>query len=133
MGTGLPMAIGAALHDPSVPTVMVAGDGGIAMYLAEVKLAVQHKLPLLIVLMTDNAFGSVRTRAIKDGLTQKPLIMDGKSWVPVFEALGIPGTRAENADAVTEALSDWMPSSGPAFIEIPFEPDAYEAMIDSIR
>ena len=55
MGTGLPMAIGAALHDPSVPTVMVAGDGGIAMYLAEAKLAVQHKLPLLIVLMTDNA------------------------------------------------------------------------------
>lgn len=133
MGTGLPMALGAALHDPSVPTVMVAGDGGIAMYLAEAKLAVQHKLPLLIILMTDNAFGSVRTRAIKDGLTQKPLIMDGKSWVPVFEALGIPGTRAENAGAVAEALSDWMPSSGPAFIEIPFEPDAYEAMIDSIR
>jgi acetolactate synthase-1/2/3 large subunit len=133
MGTGLPMALGAALHDSSLPTVLVAGDGGVAMYLAEAKLAVQHKLPLLIVLMTDNAFGSVRTRAIKDGLTQKPLTMDGKSWVPVFDSLGIPGTRAENINAVRDALAAWMPSSGPAFLEIPFEPDAYEAMIAGIR
>jgi acetolactate synthase-1/2/3 large subunit len=133
MGTGLPMAIGAALHDPRLPTVMVAGDGGIAMYLAEAKLAVQQKLPLLIVLMTDNMFGSVRTRAIKEGLTQKPLTMDGKSWVPVFGALGIPGTRAENIGAVQAALADWMPSSGPAFLEIPFEPNAYEAMVGGIR
>jgi acetolactate synthase-1/2/3 large subunit len=133
MGTSLPMAIGGALHDQSVPTVMVAGDGGIGMYLAEAKLAVQQKLPLLIVLMTDNAFGSVRTRAIKDGLTQKPLTMDGKSWVPVFDALGIPGTRADSLSKVSDALSDWMPSSGPAFLEVPFEPNAYEAMVAGIR
>ncbi len=83
--------------------------------------------------MTDNMFGSVRTRAVKEGLTQKPLTMDGKSWVPVFGALGIPGTRAENIGAVQNALADWMPSSGPAFLEIPFEPDAYEAMVGGIR
>jgi acetolactate synthase-1/2/3 large subunit len=133
MGTGLPMALGAVLHDSSVPTVLVTGDGGVAMYLAEAKLAVQHRLPLLIVLMTDNAFGSVRTRAIKEGLTQKPLTMDGKSWVPVFDSLGIPGTRAENINAVHDALAAWMPSSGPAFLEIPFEPNAYEAMVAGIR
>ncbi len=133
MGTGLPVALGAALHDSNLPTVLVTGDGGVAMYLAEAKLAVQHKLPLLIVLMTDNAFGSVRTRAIKEGLTQKPLTMDGKSWVPVFASLGIPGTRAENINAVQDALAAWMPSSGPAFLETPFEPDAYEAMVAGIR
>jgi acetolactate synthase-1/2/3 large subunit len=133
MGTGLPMALGAALHDPSVPTVLVTGDGGIGMYLAEAKLAAQHKLPLLIVLMTDNAFGSIRTRAIKDGLTQRPLIMDGKSWVATFDSLGIPGARAENAAAVEDALAAWMPRNGPAFLEIPFEPDAYEAMVAGIR
>ena len=133
MGTGLPMALGAALHDSSVPTVLVTGDGGVAMYLAEAKLAVQHKLPLLIVLMTDNAFASVRTRAMKEGLTQKPLIMDGKSWVPVLESLGIPGTRAENINAVQDALAAWMRSTGPIFLEIPFEPNAYEAMVAGIR
>jgi hypothetical protein len=51
----------------------------------------------------------------------------------VFDALGIPGTRAESIGAVREALSDWNPRNGPAFLEIPFEPDAYEAMIGGIR
>jgi acetolactate synthase-1/2/3 large subunit len=133
MGTGLPMALGAALHDSSLPTVLVTGDGGVAMYLAEAKLAAQHKLPLLIVLMTDNGFGSIRTRAIKDGLTQKPLVMDGKSWVATFDSLGIPGARVENLGAVEQALAAWTPRNGPAFLEIPFEPDAYEAMVAGIR
>jgi acetolactate synthase I/II/III large subunit len=133
MGTGLPMALGAALHDSSLPTVLVTGDGGVAMYLAEAKLAAQHRLPLLIVLMTDNAFGSVRTRAIKEGLTQKPLTLDGKSWIPTFDSLGIPGTRTENINAVRDALAAWTPSTGPAFLEIPFEPNAYEAMVAGIR
>lgn len=133
MGTGLPMALGAALHDSSLPTVLVTGDGGLAMYLAEAKLAAQHQLPLLIVLMTDNAFGSIRTRAIKEKLTQKPLIMDGRSWVATFDSLGIPGTRADNLGAVEDALAAWTPRNGPAYLEIPFEPDAYEAMVGGIR
>jgi len=80
MGTSVPMAIGASLYDPSVPTIAFVGDGGIGMYLAELKLAVKHRLPLLVVLMTDNAFGSIRSRAITNGLSQTPLIMDGRSW-----------------------------------------------------
>jgi acetolactate synthase-1/2/3 large subunit len=133
MGTGLPMAIGASLHDRSLPTIAVLGDGGIGMYLADIKLAVRHKLPLLVLLMTDNAFGSLRSRAIREGLTQKPLIMDSVSWVEVLEALGTPGTRADSSKAVDAALKVWDPSSGPAFLEVPFAADPYERMVADIR
>jgi len=133
MGAGLPMALGAAMHDSKTPTVAVLGDGGIGMYLAEVKLAVRRKLPLLIVLMTDNAFASIRTRAIKDHLTQKPLTMDGRSWTPVFESLGLPSERVATFDAVEQALARWTPASGPAFLEISFKPEPYEAMVRDIR
>lgn len=133
MGTGLPMAIGAALYDREIPTVAFLGDGGVGMYLAEAKLAVQHQLPLLIVLMTDHAFGSIRTRAIKDGLTQKPLRMAGSSWVDVFAAMGISGCRAQNLTEVSSALGAWHPDSGPAFLEITFDMDLYEAMVQDIR
>ena len=117
MGTGLPMALGAALHDSGLPTVLVAGDGGIAMYLAEAKLAVQHKLPLLIVLMTDNAFGSIRTRAIKEA-DAKAAYHGRQELGPCLRFARHPGTRAENIDAVQDALAAWAPSSGPAFLEI---------------
>lgn len=133
MGTGIPMAVGAALTDPATPAVAVLGDGGIAMYLAEARLAAKNRLPLLFVLMTDNSFSSIRTRALKDNLTQKPLVMDGRGWTREFEAMGIPATRAENLNAVEAALAAWSPASGPAYLEIPFEPVAYEAMVAGIR
>jgi acetolactate synthase-1/2/3 large subunit len=133
MGTGLPMALGAALHDPTTPTIVILGDGGIAMHLAEAKLAAQNRLPLLIVLMTDNTFSSIRTRALKHNLTQKPLTMDGKGWTASFDALGLPSHRAETLAATEAALAAWRPENGPAFLEIPFAPEPYEAMVAGIR
>jgi acetolactate synthase I/II/III large subunit len=133
MGTGLPMALGASLYDPATPAVAFLGDGGAGMYPAEARLAAAEKLPLFIVLMSDNAFGSIRTRAIKDGLTQAPLTMDGRSWTGMFESMGIPGTRAQNIKDVSRAVSSWDPESGPAFLEIIFDPDKYEAMVRGIR
>jgi thiamine pyrophosphate-dependent acetolactate synthase large subunit-like protein len=84
-------------------------------------------------LMTDNAFGSIRTRAIKDHLTQRPLTMDGRSWVPVFDSLGIVSERVSSLAAVEQALSHWNPAGGPMFLEVPFQPDPYEAMVKDIR
>jgi acetolactate synthase I/II/III large subunit len=133
MGTGLPMALGAAFYDPSVPTVAFLGDGGIGMYPAEALLAVKHGLPVLIVLMSDNAFGSIRTAALGNSLTQSPLTMDGRSWTGFFEAMGMPALRAESAQDVARALSAWKPADGPAFLEIVFDPDKYESMTEGIR
>ena len=47
MGVGIPLGIGAALYDPKVPTIVFTGDGGIGMFVSEMKLAVQNKLPLI--------------------------------------------------------------------------------------
>jgi acetolactate synthase-1/2/3 large subunit len=133
MGTGLPMALGAALADRTTPTVAVLGDGGTPMFLGEARLAVREKLPLLIVTMTDNAFGSIRTRAIQERLTQKPLTMDCHGFVAAFDGLGIPGTRVDSLPGVEDALGAWEPSLGPAYLEIAFNPDAYEAMVAGVR
>ena len=59
MGTALPMALGAALADPSRPVVCLVGDGGLPPHVAELRLAVARKLRLLLVLLTDGRFGSV--------------------------------------------------------------------------
>ena len=133
MGTALPMAIAAAEYDPSVPTVAVLGDGGIGMFLAEARLAVERTLPLLIVLMSDGGFGSVRGRALKDGLTQAPLIINDPSWLIVLEGMGIPGVAVNKEEDLSTALEAWVPVSGPSYVEISFDPDAYQEMIIGIR
>lgn len=133
MGTSIPMALAASLIEPKTATVAVVGDGGIGMYLADVRLAVRHRLPLLIMLMTDAGFGSIRTRAQADGLTQTPLKIADPSWLLTFESLGFAATRADSEQALTDALTAWTSADGPAYVEIPFAPDAYGAMVDGIR
>jgi acetolactate synthase-1/2/3 large subunit len=133
MGTALPMALAAALHDNQVPTVAFLGDGGIGTYVGELRLAVRLKLPLLVVLLTDGGFSSLRTRAIRDGLTQKPLVMADPSWLGIVEALGIPGIRTKTLAAFTEALNAWTGTGGPAYLEVPFDPESYQGMMDGIR
>ncbi len=133
MGTAIPMGLGAAFHDGAVPTVIFVGDGGIGAPVAELKLAVASQLPVMVVLLSDGGFGSVRTRAIRDGLTQTPLQISQPSWLAAISALGVPGVRVETAAAFNDALDHWRPDSGPVFIEAPFDPQVYQDMVQGIR
>jgi len=133
MGIGLPMAVAAAMKDPSLPTILAAGDGGIGMFFAELKLAVEHKLPLLVLLMTDGGFGSIRTRAINEGLSQIGLVLPMPSWLRAAEGLGLPVVRVETASQFETALASWEPATGPMYIEAVFEPANYQAMVEGIR
>lgn len=133
MGTSLPMGIAAALTDPSLPTVVVVGDGGIGASVGELRIAVERRLPLLVVLMTDGRFGSIRTRALKDKLSESALTMGNPSWQPTLAGMGLPSRIAADADALAAALLAWQPADGPAFIEIPFPADPYEQMVRNLR
>ena len=64
MGTGIPMGLGAAIYDPSLPTAVFVGDGGIGPFVAEAKIAVERRLPVLFCLLTDGRFASLRTRSL---------------------------------------------------------------------
>ena len=133
MGAGLPMALGAAIYDPGVPTVVFLGDGGIGMFLADMKLAVQHRLPLIVVLMSDAYLGSIRVRSIKDDLTEKPVTIHQPSWLKAVEGLGVEAHRAGSEQAVEDILNSWDFSKGPIFIELHFDPEAYQHMVGNIR
>jgi thiamine pyrophosphate-dependent acetolactate synthase large subunit-like protein len=133
MGTGIPMGLGAAIHDQDVPTVVFVGDGGVGPFVAEAKIAVERRLPILFCLMTDGRFASLRTRSLKDGLTERPLTMSQPSWRSVFEGFGMPSVSAADEVSVAAALVAWVPAQGPAYLEVAFDPDPYEAMVQGIR
>ena len=72
-------------------------------------------------------------RALADGLTETPLLISEPSWLAALEGLGLPGTRAESETALGDALASWDPASGPAYIEFPCDPEAYQAMVAGLR
>jgi acetolactate synthase-1/2/3 large subunit len=60
MGYGFPAAIGAQVGCPDKPVFAICGDGGFQMTLQELAPAVEHKLPVKIVLLNNRYLGMVR-------------------------------------------------------------------------
>jgi thiamine pyrophosphate-dependent acetolactate synthase large subunit-like protein len=58
IGLGLGAAIGAAVADPGRVTVAALGDGGTFMSLGELETAARLRLPLLLVVYNDDAYGA---------------------------------------------------------------------------
>jgi acetolactate synthase-1/2/3 large subunit len=135
MGTAIPMAIAASVLDRSIPTIVVVGDGGIGPAISEVKLAVKARAPLLIILMSDGGFGSIRPRAIARGLSTRCLEIASPSWSATLEALGVPATPVSNENQLDDAISRGQQrlQNGPYFIEARFDRDRYEAMTRELR
>lgn len=58
IGLGLATAIGAGLAQPDRLPVLGAGDGGFLMGIADLETAVRLKLPLLVIVYNDDAYGA---------------------------------------------------------------------------
>ena len=133
MGTGVPMAIGAALADRESPVVCAVGDGGIAMYAAELKLAVSERLPIVFVLMSDGRYGSIASAASSPGLLLDAVTMAQPSWYRAAAAIGCESAQATTLEASLDAVGSWRSSSGPLFVEAVFDPAPYAAMTANVR
>ena len=133
MGTALSMAIAAALHDATVPTIVVCGDGGIGPLIGELRLSMERELPILVILMTDGRFASVAGRAIRSGLGLAALTMTEPSWFEIMSGFGLWARKAADEREFESALHSWKPDDGPGYIELKFDPDAYERMVASLR
>lgn len=60
MGFGLPAAIGAQIGNPDKRVICICGDGGFQMNIQEMATAVQHELPITIVIINNSFLGMVR-------------------------------------------------------------------------
>jgi len=133
MGASLPLSIGASLLKRGEPTILAIGDGGIGMFAAELTLAVAERLPLLVLLMRDGTYASVRDRAVALGLTQKPLTVTEPDWAATATALGLQAWRIKDESELSAALDGWQPQTGPALIEAVFDPEPYRTMTNDLR
>jgi acetolactate synthase-1/2/3 large subunit len=133
MGTALPMAIGASLAERRAPTVCVAGDGGIGMHIAELKLAVDAKLPLLVLLMSDGRYASVASAPQARGLSRRATTLPRPSWYRAVQGMECAAFQVRSAERFEAAIRGWRWQDGPRFIEAVFDPDRYAAMTEGLR
>lgn len=60
MGSSVGAAIGAAIASPDRRACVICGDGGYAMMASELETAVEHGIPIIVVVLNDHALGMVK-------------------------------------------------------------------------
>jgi len=142
MGFGLPAAIGAQMARPDALVVCVTGDGGVQMNFQELVVAVEHKLPVNIVILNNGHLGMVRQwqelfyserySAVILGQTKRPVnerIGDAEKprYLPDFigmaEAHGARARRVTTAEETQAALAEAFASPETWVIECIVAPD----------
>ncbi|NLE65856.1 MAG: biosynthetic-type acetolactate synthase large subunit [Lentisphaerae bacterium] len=140
MGFGLPAAIGAQAGRRGELVVDLSGDGSAQMNFQELVVAVEHRLPVKVVILNNACLGMVRqwqqmfykgvysaTRLTQHGRGKNENIPDRQeAYLPDFvklaEAHGATGQRVTEKKAVTGALEKAFAVDGPAVVEFMVEP-----------
>jgi hypothetical protein len=90
IGLGLAASVGAAVAHPGRITVSVVGDGGALMSLGELETMVRYRLPILVVVLNDAAYGAEARELQLRGLPIADEIMSD----PLSGSSGHPPSRA---------------------------------------
>ncbi len=132
MGTAIPTAIGFAMSSKK-ETVCFAGDGGVRDYFPEIKVAIENKLPIIFVFMSDGGYGSVGMVGRPKGLNANGFDIKNGSWWRAAEAIGCDAQLVESEQTLLEAVSNWKKEKKPLFLEFHFDQARYEAMANKLR
>jgi acetolactate synthase-1/2/3 large subunit len=124
MGLGLPAAMAAARVTKQI-SVCITGDGGAAMVMGELGLLRDLNLPVIMVVMNDNALDLIRSAQVRRG---KPVY--GTEFVnPDYELIArgfdLDFYRVPDETACTEAIQAAVANGRPALLEALIDPISY--------
>lgn len=124
MGYGLPAAVGAKRLYPERTVVAFAGDGCFLMHGQEFATAVQYELPIVVVLVDNSMYGTIRMHQERDYPAR---VIGTNLRNPDFSAyarsFGGHGERVETTDEFAPALARAMASGLPSIIHCVIDPE----------
>jgi len=121
MGAGLPSGIAAKLIYPERKVVVIAGDGGFMMNVAELETAIRLKIDLVVLILCDGEYGMIRWKQKDMDLADYGLGFGNPDFVRLAESFGAVGHRIESADDFKKTLARALAGSGVHVIECPID------------
>jgi acetolactate synthase-1/2/3 large subunit len=125
MGFGMGAAIGSCIGKNKKRTVLFTGDGSFHMNLNELATAVTNELPLVIVIMNNNALGMVRQwqTMFFDKRYSNTTLGRKTDFVKLAEAFGAAGYRIRQINELSPVLEKAFKSAGPVVIDAIIDSD----------
>lgn len=132
MGFGFPAAIGVKRGVRDEISINISGDGSILMNIQELITAVEHRLPVINIILNNHYLGMVRQwqtffydkRYSETDLSMQP------DFVKVAESFGGVGYRVKTKEEFDEALEDAISKNVVAIIDVII--DRYENVLPMV-
>ena len=125
MGYGFPAAMAAQLAWPDTPVVAFLGDGGFAMYMAELETALRLQLPLIIVVLCDGALSLIAMSQERRGLPHNAVDFANPDIARVAEAFGADGKVCQTVSEVEKAITSAWTSRRLTVVQAIVDPGPY--------
>ena len=122
MGFGLPAAIGSALTDRDLMTILISGDGSFQLNIQELETVKRNQLNLKIVLFNNYCHGMVRQfqeSYFNDNLQSTVEGYSCPDFTEVAKAYGLPASRLDSERKLDYYLNWLLSLEGPALLEVP--------------
>ena len=120
LGWGIATALGARHALGDAPVVALSGDGGFMFNVQELSTAVRHRIPIVVILFNDGAYGNVRNmQRVEHGNRVIGSDLANPDFLRLADSFGIGGYRAKDPDGLRKALATALGKNEPALIEVP--------------
>jgi 5-guanidino-2-oxopentanoate decarboxylase len=118
LGFALPAAIGAKFGVGNAPVVALAGDYGFQFTINELGTAVEHKLPLPILLWNNNALGQIRDDMVRKGIEPNAVTLRNPDFGALAGAYGAAYVKPSSLAALAKSIQHALLVEGPTLIEM---------------
>ena len=123
IGLGLASGIGAAIARPDRLTVACLGDGGALMALGELETLARLRLPMLVVVFNDAAYGAEVHHFGPQGLPTELVRFPDTDIAALARAAGGQGVTVRAVEDL-EAIGPWLEHrDGPLLVDAKITPD----------
>ncbi len=121
MGAGLPTGIMAKMLNPERNVLAVVGDGGFMMSSQELETALRHNVPLVVLVLNDNAFGFIKWEQQSKGFQNFALDYSNPDFVKYAESYGAVGMKVKEGDDLSAMLRNAFALKKTVLIECPVD------------
>ncbi|MBX6376625.1 MAG: benzoylformate decarboxylase, partial [Acetobacteraceae bacterium] len=119
LGYALPAAVGIALARPERRVVCLIGDGSMMYTPQALWTAVQHRLPVTVVVVNNAGYGALRSFSQVMQVRDAPGIdLPGLDFVSLARGMGCPGAQVTRVEALDAALAEACRSDGPMLVDV---------------
>jgi acetolactate synthase-1/2/3 large subunit len=118
IGQGLAMGIGAAAARPEEPTVVIAGDGGLAVHIGELATLAEQNPWLVLIVFNDGGYGVLRAIQDSQGVRRSGVDLLTFDFAHVAASVGLRHRMVRAVGEFDEALAAALAERVPSLLEV---------------